>query len=71
MQDEAHLMAKRRAAAGAIGLVHLDQILGLAARAVEGVVDVLGRTGAEPGDDIADVEVERSGLDARRQLACL
>jgi hypothetical protein len=39
MQDEAHLIGKRRAAAGAAGgkltLMHLDQVLGLAARAID------------------------------------
>src|SRR5215467_1920899 len=68
MQDEAHLIGERRAAAGAVGgeltLVHLDQVLGLAARTIEGVVDVLGRTGGEAGDDVADVEAEGCGLDA-------
>jgi len=38
--------------------VHLDQVLGLAARTIEGVVYVLGRTGGEAGDDVADVEAE-------------
>src|SRR5262249_50073498 len=51
VQDEAHLIGERRAAAGAVGgeltLVHLDQVLGLAARTIEGVVYVLGRTGGE------------------------
>jgi hypothetical protein len=44
--------------------VHLDQVLGLAARTIEGVVYVLGRTGSEAGDDVADVEAEGCGLDA-------
>jgi hypothetical protein len=57
-----------RAAAGAVGgeltLVHLDQVLGLVARTIEGVVYVLGRTGGEAGDDVADVEAEGASLDA-------
>ena len=36
----------------------------LAARTIEGVVYVLGRTGGEAGDDVADVEAEGGGLDA-------
>ena len=44
--------------------MHFDQVLGLAARAIEGVVDVLGRTGGEAGDDVADVEAEGGGRDA-------
>ena len=47
VQDEPHLVGERAAAAGAVGgelgLVQLDQVLGLAAGAVERLVDMLGR----------------------------
>jgi hypothetical protein len=46
VQDQAHLIGIGRAARGAItgqlGLVPLDQVLGLPARAVKRIVDVLG-----------------------------
>ena len=46
VENEADLIGERRTAAGAIGgelcLVQLDQILGLAARAIQAVVDPLG-----------------------------
>jgi hypothetical protein len=51
VEDQAHLIGQRAATAGAVGgglgLVRFDQILGLAAAAVEGLIDVLGRTGME------------------------
>jgi hypothetical protein len=47
-----------------LGLVQLDQVLGLAALAVEGVVDVFGRASGQTGDDEADVEAERGCLNA-------
>jgi len=66
MENEAELVGKRRTAAGAIGgelrLVQLDQIFGLAARAIQAVVDPLGRADIEAGDDEADVEAERGRL---------
>jgi hypothetical protein len=40
---------------------------GLAAHAIESVVDVLGRTGVEAGDDTADIEAE--GVAAMRAQA--
>lgn len=47
MQDQARLIGIGRAARGAVtgelGLVQLDQVLGLPARTVERVIDVLGR----------------------------
>jgi hypothetical protein len=47
VQDEAHLIGERRAAVGAVGgeltLVRLDQVLGLAARTIEGVVFIASR----------------------------
>src|SRR5713101_9822168 len=62
MEYETNLVGERRTAAGAIGgelcLMQLDQILGLAARAIQAVVDPLGRADIEAGDDEADVEAE-------------
>jgi hypothetical protein len=61
------LVGERTAAAGAIGgelsLVQLDQVLGLAAGAIDRLVDMLGRSGLETGDDEADIEPLRCGLD--------
>ena len=42
--------------------MQLDQIFGLAARAIQAVVDPLGRADIEAGDDEADVEAERRRL---------
>lgn len=68
VQDEADLVGDRRTAAGAVGgklaLVHLDQVLGLAAGAIDHVIEVFGRATVEIGDDEADVEAHRSCLDA-------
>src|SRR5512134_2443764 len=68
MQEQAHLVCQRRAAAGAVrgelALVQLDQILRLAAGAVETFVDVFGRAGFAAGDDVTDVETLRGGFDA-------
>src|SRR6202035_1237696 len=67
MEHETDLVGERRTATGAIGgelrLVHLDQILGLAARAIQAVVDPLGRADIEAGNDEADVEAEHRRLD--------
>ena len=43
--------------------MQLDEVFGLAAGAVECVVDVLGRALLERGDDVADIHAERAGLD--------
>ena len=68
VQDEPHLIGERRAAAGAVGgelgLVQLDQVLGLAARAVETGIEPLGGAGADVGDDVADIETVPRRLDA-------
>src|SRR5260370_1008120 len=60
VQDQPHLVGERAAAAGAVGgelrFVQLDQVLGLAAGAVEGLIDMLGRAGVEARDDKANVE---------------
>ena len=62
MEHETDLVGVRRTATGAIGgelcLMQLDQILGLAARAIQAVVDPLGRADIEAGDDETDVEAE-------------
>ena len=67
MQDQAHLVGERAAAAGTIrgelSLVQLDQVLGLAAGAINRLVNMLGRSGLETGDDEADIEPLRCGLD--------
>jgi len=67
MQDQAHLVGERAAAAGTIrgelSLVELDQVLGLAAGAVDRLVDMIGRPGLETGDDKADIEPLRCGRD--------
>ena len=47
---------------GELCLMQLDQILGLAARAIQAVVDPLGRADIEAGDDEADVEAELGRL---------
>src|SRR5471030_1420734 len=66
VENEADLVGERRTAAGAIGgelrLMQLDQILSLAARAIQAVIDPLGRADIEAGDDEADVEAELGGL---------
>src|SRR6478736_2220421 len=66
MEHETDLVGERRTATGAIGgelrLMQLDQILGLAARAIQAVVDPLGRADIEACDDEADVEAEHRRL---------
>src|SRR5580700_6934321 len=51
VEHEANLVGERRTAAGAVRgelrLVQLDQVLGLAARAIEAVIDPLGRADVE------------------------
>jgi hypothetical protein len=63
MEHETDLVGERRTATGAIGgelrLMQLDQIFGLAARAIQAVVDPLGRADIEAGDDEADVVLTR------------
>src|SRR6476620_7547240 len=57
VENESDLIGERRTATGAIGgklrLMQLDQIFGLAARAIQAVVDPLGRADIEAGDDEA------------------
>src|SRR6202163_4783348 len=68
VQDEPHLIGERAAAAGAVGgelgLVQLDEILRLAAGAVERLVDILGRPGLDVSDNEADVEALGGSLDS-------
>ncbi len=46
--------------------MQLDQVLGLAARAVERVVEPFGAAAPQVGHDVADVQSLRAGLDPRR-----
>lgn len=59
VENEADRFGERRTATGAIGgkprLIQLDQIFGLAAHAIESVVDPLGRADIEADDDKADM----------------
>ena len=68
MQNEADLVADGGTAGGSIGselrLVQLDEVLGLPARAIEGVVNPFRRAVFDVGDDEAGVEPERGGFDA-------
>src|SRR5262249_16981460 len=74
VQDEAELVGLGVAAGGAIGgklaLVPLDEVLGLAAGAIDGLVEMPG-AGLERGDDIADIETLGRGLDAGHEAALL
>ncbi len=73
MENEPHLVGIGRAARRSIALelrfVQLDEVLRLAARAIQRVVDPLGRAALERGDDEADVETEATRLDARDDAA--
>ena len=75
VSDQAHLVGERTAAAGAVGselrLVQFNEVLGLAASAVERLVDMLGRSRLDAGDDEADVEALRGGLDPSAGAALL
>ena len=51
-----HALPSRVRIGGELGLVQFDQVFGLAPGAVEGLIDVLGRTGVDAGDDEADIE---------------
>jgi hypothetical protein len=68
VENEADLVGERRAAAGAVGgelgLVQLDQVLGLSAGTIETVVYPLGRADTQAGDDVADIEPLHGRLDA-------
>ena len=62
MKDEPDLVGDGASTGGPVGgemgLARLDQILGLAAGAVEGLIDDARADGSEVGDDEADVETE-------------
>jgi len=68
VQDQPHLIGAWRAARGAVafelGFVQLDEVFGLAARAVELGVKLLGHAGFEAGHDVANVQAQRGRLDA-------
>ena len=77
VQHEVDLIGERLTAGGAIGpelgLVQLHQIFGLASRAIQAVVDLLGRAALDVGDGEADFEagmpppsVRRNGAPASR-----
>ena len=65
VQDEAELVGERALAGGAVrrelALVQLDEVLGLAAGAVDIFVEMAG-VSAERGDDVAGVEAPRGRL---------
>ena len=65
VQDEAELVGERALAGGPVGgelaLVQLDEVLGLAAGAVDIFIEMAG-VSAERGDDVAGVEAARGGL---------
>lgn len=69
VEDEAHLVGIGGSARGAIalqlGLVELDEVFGLATSTIERVVDVLGATKLDRGDDEADIEAHSAGFDPR------
>lgn len=69
MQHEMHLIGERRTATGTVGgklaLVLLDQVLGLATRALEAVIEPFGAAMSEAGHHIADVETLHDRLDPR------
>ena len=68
MQHETHLIGECRATTGPIGgklaLVQLDQVLGLAARAVERVLEPLRAAAVQVGHHVADVQSLGAGFDA-------
>ena len=61
MQEQAELIGGGRAAGGAVGrqvpLVGFDVVFHLAARAVAPLVQALGPTGRDVGDDEADIDL--------------
>ena len=65
VQDEAELVGDRALAGGPVGgelaLVQLDEVLGLAAGAVDIFIEMAG-VSAERGDDVAGVEAARGCL---------
>ncbi|KLC53887.1 hypothetical protein XP2010_14965, partial [Xanthomonas perforans] len=75
MQHEAHLVGggfrHEVRSGGELALVELDQVLGLAAGAVELGIEPFGRAGFDVGDHVADVEAEPRGFDASRDATFL
>ena len=73
MQDQSHLIGKRRTATGPVGgqlaLVPLDQVFGLSACAVEAVIKPPGSTVGDVGNDVAYVEAFPRRLDPRHDTA--
>jgi len=69
VERQPHQVGIGRAARGAVDLhlrlVAFGTVLGLSTGAIERVVDMIGAATLERGDDEADIEAERSGLDAR------
>ena len=70
MQDEAELVGDRALAGGPVrgelALVQLDEVLGLAAGAVNIFIEMAG-VSAERGDDVAGVEAARACLQPGRR----
>ena len=60
--NEPHLIGEQRTTGSSIrrqlGLVQFDQIFHLRTRAIERVVDMLGRFVRDVGDDEADIELQ-------------
>lgn len=69
MEDEPHLIGVGRAAGGPVArqlrLVQLDQVLGLAAGAVDRVIGSFGAAISQRGGDETDAEAEAARFDAR------
>ena len=66
--NEPHLIGEQRTTGSSIrrqlGLVQFDQIFHLRTRAIERVVDMLGRSVRDVGDDEADIEPQLGCFDA-------
>jgi hypothetical protein len=67
VEDQSHLVGQWRAATGPVrrqlALMPLDQVLCLSTRAVETVIEPLGGTIGDVGNDVADVETFSRRLD--------
>ena len=74
VQHEPHLIGRRAVTGGAIGgqlhLMRLDQVLGLAAFAIDRLIKML-RLAGQRGDDVADIESQRCCLKPGHHLARL
>src|SRR5260370_7516651 len=72
MENEPELIGAGAAARGPVrgelGLVQLDEVLGLAARAVDRLIEMLSRA-FERRDDIARIEASGGGLETRHDAA--